>query len=116
MGDNPFTAKAKKRQAANAFTAAAKRKKAKRYDPKHKARHDSFNASIMTRPRPDHFDWIEEGMKVNVRWPYESHLGNGHGNFTGKVTEIDDWITVVDRSKTSLYMPLFMAGLEIEKR
>src|SRR4051812_10324474 len=30
------------------------------------------------------FAWIKEGMRVCVTWPYERHLGNGHGEHVGR--------------------------------
>jgi hypothetical protein len=69
----------------------------------------------MTKNAPAKFDWIEEGMRVRVRWPYERHLGNGYGETEGKVIEREEWIKVLSKNKGLLYMPLFTEGLEVTK-
>lgn len=45
-------------------------------------------------------------MSVQVTWDCDPAYGTGPFDFTGVVTNIDDWITVVDSFDVTLHMPL----------
>src|SRR4051794_15612815 len=51
---------------------------------------------------------IRRGDFVECTWPSNPAYGNSEMSFTGCVTAIDDWITVVNKLDVVLHLPLSM--------
>jgi hypothetical protein len=56
--------------------------------------------------------WLRVGSSVKLTWRYDPAYGTGYASFVGKVTKLDDWITVVNSADVICHMPVRSATVE----